>query len=183
MKHPIYYYSVLYFHNQIQYRTILFFLQNLIEYLTAFRISSYSFILYTLYVRSFRIISSSMKGSISFSNLLISYVFYGSYSSSCVSQFVCLYTYHLLGDIFLILGTSHGSKREISLWIINLMALILQVYIKCILDGVSTTPLSAICQRRSPTTFLKIPIAPFRSAFISLPDALRNRPLFMRFPI
>lgn len=100
MQHSIYYYSVLYFHNQIQYRTILCFLQNLIEYLTAFRMSSYSFVLYTLYVRSFRITSSSMKGSISFSNLLISYVFYGSYSSSCVSQFVCLYTYHLLGDIF-----------------------------------------------------------------------------------
>ena len=84
MQHPINYYSVLYFHNQIQYRTILFFLQNLIEYLTAFRMSSYSFILYTLCVRSFFIISSSMKGRISFSNLLIFCVFYGSCSFNII---------------------------------------------------------------------------------------------------
>ena len=50
------------------------------------------------------------------------------------------------------------------------------------LVGVSTPPLLTTCEILSPITFLKIPIAPFRSAFRTLPVLLRNRPRCMRLP-
>jgi hypothetical protein len=118
-----FHFSFLYlFKSLSSHRTILCFLQNLIEYLTAFRISSYSFVLYTLYVRSFRIISSSMKGSISFSkptHFLCVLRFLFLFLRFAICLFVHLSSFR---RYFLILGTSHGSKRRnITIWIINLI--------------------------------------------------------------